>query len=77
MHYNYWDDPEPHPAVGTLFLVRATATDVDEGQIVQITQERKLVKVYNIMGQEVPENSKGQILIYLYSDGYTEKKFIR
>lgn len=22
MHYNYWDDPEPHPTVGTIFLVK-------------------------------------------------------
>jgi hypothetical protein len=77
MHYNYWDDPEPHPETGTLFLVRATITNVDDGQIDMEPQERKLMKVYNIMGQEVPSNTKGQILIYLYSDGYTEKKFIR
>ena len=71
------DDPEPHPSAGILFLVRATITDVDEGQIIQEPLERKLVKVYNIMGQEVPENTKGQILIYQYSDGHTEKKFMR
>ena len=22
MHYNYWDDPEPHPEIGTIFLVK-------------------------------------------------------
>lgn len=22
MHYNYWDDPEPHPEVGTIYLVK-------------------------------------------------------
>lgn len=26
MHYNYWDDPEPHPTVGTIFLVRENLT---------------------------------------------------
>ena len=26
MHYNYWDDPEPHPAVGTIFLVKENLT---------------------------------------------------
>ena len=26
MHYNYWDDPEPHPEVGTIYLVKEGAT---------------------------------------------------
>ena len=26
MHYNYWDDPEPNPEVGTIFLVRENLT---------------------------------------------------
>lgn len=26
MHYNYWDDPEPYPEVGTIFLVRENLT---------------------------------------------------
>jgi len=26
MHYNYWDDPEPHPEVGTIFIVRENQT---------------------------------------------------
>jgi PKD repeat protein len=26
MHYNYWDDPIPHPEVGTIFLVRESET---------------------------------------------------
>ncbi|MCB2220761.1 MAG: T9SS type A sorting domain-containing protein [Bacteroidetes bacterium] len=26
MHYNYWDDPEPHPEVGTIFLVKENLT---------------------------------------------------
>ncbi len=26
MHYNFWDDPEPHPDVQTLYLVRAGTT---------------------------------------------------
>jgi hypothetical protein len=26
MHYNYWDDPMPHPEVGTISLVRVTST---------------------------------------------------
>lgn len=77
MHYNYWDDPEPHPEAGKLFLVRATITDVDDSEIALEPEDRKLLKVYNIMGQEVPKNTKGQILIYQYNDGYTEKKFIR
>lgn len=26
MHYNYWDDPEPYPEVGTIFLVKESLT---------------------------------------------------
>lgn len=26
MHYNFWDDPEPHPEVGTIFMVKETLT---------------------------------------------------
>jgi len=26
MHYNYWDDPEPHPEVGTIYMVKEGAT---------------------------------------------------
>jgi hypothetical protein len=26
MHYNFWDDPEPHPQVGTIFLVKENLT---------------------------------------------------
>jgi hypothetical protein len=26
MHYNFWDDPEPHPQIGTIFLVRENTT---------------------------------------------------
>jgi len=26
MHYNFWDDPEPYPQVGTIFLVRENLT---------------------------------------------------
>jgi hypothetical protein len=26
MHYNYWDDPMPHPEVGTIILVKVTST---------------------------------------------------
>jgi hypothetical protein len=30
MHYNFWDDPEPYPHVGTIFLVREIATSIDD-----------------------------------------------
>ena len=26
MHYNFWNDPEPHPQIGTIFLVRENST---------------------------------------------------
>ena len=40
---------------------------------------RTLVKVVNILGQEVSvdEQFKGEVLFYLYSDGSVEKKIVR
>jgi len=33
MHYNFWDDEEPHPDVQTLVLNRVGSTGVDDGAI--------------------------------------------
>ena len=40
---------------------------------------RTLVKVVNILGQEVSvdEQFKGEVLFYLYNDGSVEKKIVR
>jgi hypothetical protein len=33
MHYNYWDDPEPHPQAGTIVLQRSGTSPVDDGKL--------------------------------------------
>ena len=40
---------------------------------------RTLIKVVNILGQEVnvDEQFKGEVLLYLYNDGTVEKKIVR
>lgn len=30
LHYNFWDDPEPHPQAGTIILTRAHVAPVEE-----------------------------------------------
>lgn len=74
MHYNFWDDPEPHPQVGTIFLTRQTTVGVDDNTIAET--ERKVVAVFDVMGNKVASDTRGQILIFQFSDGSTEKRFI-
>jgi len=76
MHYNFWDDPEPHPEVGTIFLVRDTFTNIEDEPLSDYNPERKLVKVYDIFGREVHKDTKETVLIYQYDDGTVEKKYI-
>ena len=41
------------------------------------SKNKKLLNVYNLSGQIVdPEKINHEMVIYLYSDGSTEKKFI-
>lgn len=76
MHYNFWDDPEPHPETGTIFLVRDTFTNIEDEPLADYNPKRKLVKVYDIYGREVHKDTKGTVLIYQYDDGTVEKKYI-
>ena len=39
MHYNYWDDPLPHPEVGTIFLVRENDTPQPVNLTAQLTTQ--------------------------------------
>ena len=76
MHYNFWDDPEPFPEVGTIFLVKQTSVGVAES--IQIPKkERELLRVIDINGRERPAVTRGEFLIFQYSDGSAEKKLIR
>jgi hypothetical protein len=76
LHYNYWDDPEPHPQVGKIFLVRQTAVGIEDNLISE-NQKKELIRVIDLLGRERPLDTKNEILIYQYSDGTTEKKFIQ
>lgn len=76
MHYNFWDDPEPHPEAGTIFLVRDTFTNIEDEPLADYNPERKLVRVYDIFGREVHKDTKETVLIYQYDDGTVEKKYI-
>ena len=74
MHYNFWDDPEPHPEVGTIFLVRETSVGIDD-EPVQGNPDRKLLRVYDMMGRDAHPDTRGTILIYQYDDGTIEKRY--
>jgi len=76
MHYNFWDDPEPYPQVGTIFLVKQTSVGIDDKLISQ-NYEKELVRVVDLLGRERSPETKNEILIFQYSDGTTEKKFIQ
>ncbi len=76
MHYNFWGDPNPNPDAGTLFLVRQTFTGIEDELINDQNHNRKLVKVIDMMGREVSQETTGTVVIYLYNDGTTEKKFL-
>ena len=39
MHYNFWDDPAPHPEVGTIFLVKENLTPPPVDISAEITDE--------------------------------------
>ena len=74
MHYNFWDDPEPYPEVGTIFLVRETSVGLGDNPQTN-GPERKLVRVCDMMGRETDPETKGMILLYQYDDGTVEKKY--
>jgi hypothetical protein len=76
MHYNFWDDPEPQPDAGTIFLVRDTFTGIADEPVTSFNPDRQLVKVYDIYGREVHKDTKGTVLIYQYDNGTVEKKYI-
>lgn len=75
MHYNFWDDPEPHPEIGSIALVRETSVGTEQIPV-HTTNNRKLLKVYDLTGREVEPGTPGRILIYRYDDGSSEKKLL-
>lgn len=76
MHYNYWDDPVPHPDVETIFLVRQTSVGVDDNIALIVSDgDKELLKVIDLMGRKRDPDTKGEILIFQYSDGTVRKVF--
>lgn len=55
-------------------IIISTPEDPQITSVETIGSNKNIVKIVNIHGQEVPFNTQG-ILIYIYSDGTTEKKF--
>ena len=74
MHYNFWDDPEPHPEVQTLFYVREN-TLTGQAEISEET-DKKVISVTDITGREIHPDTREVIMIIRYSDGTSEKKYI-
>jgi len=50
------------------------------GQIIltnELTSERQLVKITDVLGKEVNGNEKDVMLLYIYDDGSIERTFIK
>ena len=42
----------------------------------QSTEKAQILKAYNLQGQEVPVNTKGEVIILLYDNGTREKTYV-
>ena len=61
------------PSFWNLFMLNTGFTNISNLE----SKNKKLVNIYNLAGQIVdPEKINHEMVIYLYSDGSTEKKFI-
>ncbi|MCB2207234.1 MAG: T9SS type A sorting domain-containing protein [Bacteroidetes bacterium] len=67
MHYNYWDDPEPHPQVGTIFLVRENLIPPPLNLTVEIIENNMML---NWNAPDVPPGSEllGYNIYYKFDD---------
>lgn len=43
MHYNFWDDPEPNPEAGTIYLVKENATPSPENIMIDVLNSKLLI----------------------------------
>ena len=55
MHYNFWDDPEPNPQVGTIFLVKENVTPPPANVIAEILDDGMML---NWNAPDVPPASE-------------------
>ena len=62
-------------AYNLLNLIRGGKSHHDENISLEFSSTRTLVKIFNLLGQEVIP-SYGQIAIYIYDDGSVEKRFV-
>lgn len=76
MHYNFWDDPEPHPEAQTLFYVRESAITGQNEIAIESETEKTVIRVTDITGREIHPETRGVIMIIQYSDGTSEKRYI-
>ncbi|MFC2102287.1 T9SS type A sorting domain-containing protein [Bacteroidota bacterium] len=78
MHYNFWDDPIPHPEVGTIFLVRETLTPQPVNLSAQIINQS--IQLNWTAPGNIPQGStlQGYNVYYKYNNdpfallGYTQ-----
>lgn len=74
LHYNFWNEPEPQPEIERIVLSKSPNTHVNNQEITN--SNRKLIGVYDMLGNEVsPEVYEG-LMLYRYDDGSVEKKII-
>ena len=68
MHYNYWDDPQPNPEAGTIFLVKELATNLDglnnasfsiypnpasEYVFIEGVEDIRTIRIFNLAGRAI------------------------
>jgi len=59
---------------GTVKYISGTITN--SNGISELNNKKTLVKVLNILGQEIERPEPNQVVLYLYDDGSVEKKYI-
>jgi len=57
MHYNFWDDPEPYPEVGTIYLVKEGATVMPPPE----TLSYQWMEDYLMLNWNEPDPGNGQL----------------
>jgi len=65
MHYNFWDDPVPHPEVGTIFLVRENTTPQPANLTAQLNTQS--IQLNWTAPQNIPSGSSLQGYNVYYS----------
>ncbi len=71
LHYNFWDDEEAHPDVQAILLSRSP-TSIEEDRNVA---NKELIGVFDMLGRELPLDTKGVPVFHVFSDGTAQKVF--